>query len=55
MLEDFLGAILLDAPAVVYHHVSIPTALLAMFHEVLMKLLTLFINDSPGLLGNSSR
>ena len=55
-LVDFLGTISLDAP-VVYQHVSVPSALVAMFHshEVLMKPLPLFITNSPRLLGISSR
>ena len=50
-------AILLHAPAVVCSHVSVPFALVAMFHshEVLMKPLPLYITNSLGLLGNLSR
>ena len=51
-LVDFLRAISLDAPAVVCHHVSVPSALVAMFHshEVLQPL-PLFITNSPGVTG----
>ena len=53
VLVEFLGAISLDAPAVVWHHVSVPFALVAMFHshEVLMKPLPLFITSSLGVIG----
>ena len=52
-LVDFLGAISHDAPAVVCHHVSVPSALAAMFHshEVLMQLLPWFISNSHGVTG----
>ena len=51
-LVDFLG-LLLDAPAVDCHHVSVPSALVAMLHshEVLMKPLPLFITNSLGVTG----
>ena len=53
LLVDFLGAISLDAPAVACHHVSVPSALVAMFHslEVLMEPLPMFITNSPGVTG----
>ena len=46
-------AISLDAPAVDCHHVSVPSALVAMFnsHEVLMEPLPLFITNSLGVTG----
>ena len=52
-LVDFLGAISLDAPAVVCYHVSVLSALLAMFHshEVLIEPLPLFITNSLGVTG----
>ena len=45
--------ILLDAPAVDCHHVSVPSALVAMFHshEVLMEPLLLFMTNSLGVTG----
>ena len=50
-LVDILRAISLDA--VVCHHFSVLSALVSMFcsHEVLMKLLTLLITNSPGVYG----
>ena len=50
-IVDFLGAISLDAPAVVCHYISVPSALVAMFHsyEVLMKPLPLFITKEMQL------
>ena len=52
-LVDFLGAMSVDALAIVGHHVSVPSALVAMFysHEMLMKPLPLFIANSPGVIG----
>ena len=52
-LVDFLGAISLDAPAVVGHHVSVPSTLIAMFrsHEILTEPLPLFITNSPWVIG----